>query len=180
MTRKRVLIVHGYKLIDPAKHLEHVCRAAFTIHDSYARIFLLGGGPSGQKSTIPGVMRNVLVKFGVPSGKIYDTSKVPLLKNHEHPLDTVQEVELMLRLQRCCGWRDFEYDVLAVAAWLPRIRRIHRSVGAECDRIIPVDVPVPLLQMGMERALRLLSNYDPLGKGVITGLPHRIIRRSRS
>ncbi len=185
-SRGWVLVLHGYKLIrglnawSSMGHPSEVCHAAVGRHELYERIFLLGGGPTYKETAIDIEMGTVLKISGVPEEKIYTRGRVFHLTNVPQPLDTIEEVALMNLLQMSDEWRDLNYDAMAIHSWVPRIHNIQCAFGVKCQAIIPVHSKVPFMQARMEGLLHLASNWDPLGRDAVMGIPQRFIRRRRT
>lgn len=177
-----ILAVHGYAVgWNPERKIPELSPLARVVCEEVSwacrkdeNIVFLGGidAPSLAETgtTIAEIMRDeLIVLFGVPDGGFTLPGDIIDLAKVRPPCDTGEEGKLLfLHLLRNPG---ATVRVVAVSQWMPRIRRIYRKLGIEVSEFIEVRTVVPPgLRFNLGIA-NLLSVIDPLGEGIVTGMP---------
>ncbi len=191
MVAFKLLVVHGYRayrngglpILTPQNRA--VCAKVATFARRFDYIALLGGWHDRSLSpseTTAIVMRNELIRGGVPASRIIIPQQDPALAFYIPSRETAEEGKLLALFLSASRRAQTEYEVTVIAAkeWVPRIKRIYAALCIATVDMISVDAPTPFHFRMIELGLRAISRIDPLGTGAITGVLQRRIRRSRT
>ena len=124
-------------------------------------------------------MKSRAVKFGVPRAKILLPRDIPAFRGYMPARDTVEEsIAAWLFLQQPENVAA-SVSSIAVAEWVPRIRKIYRVLPIKCGEFIAVNADVRIGMRIQQHVAWMLSFADPLGLGFF-GKPLQRVRQKRT
>jgi hypothetical protein len=188
MSNRKVLAIHAYKFVKVNGTLIASPEAKAILQAAAGKI---KGEPGGYQSVLllgGRDHRSVAEMLAITMEREFramnvdaDFVRVPaLFAEMCYPRDTREEVVLLrhyLKARRLVGEMDEVHSIFC-EPWEATIRRAYWAQGIQAKFI---SVPIKLRDSAARKQIvaNLLSRFDPMGEGRISGLPFRKIRRER-